>query len=472
MLRAEGAHVQTNILLIDDDAGLRELLEQELKARGHTVFAAQSAEDGVRLLHTERFDAVLTDVNLGGMTGVAFCDHARSVDPDLPVIVMTAYGTTEAAVGAIRGGAYDFVTKPFELDQVALVIDRALAIRGLRREVVRLRSAVPEASATVAPAILGKSAAVDRVRDLISRVADSDATVLITGESGTGKELVARAIHEGSARKDGQFVAINCAAMPENLLESELFGHSRGAFTDAKTARAGLFVRAQGGTILLDEIGEMPAGMQAKLLRAVQERRVRPVGADSEVEFDARIIAATHRDLEQEVRDQRFREDLYYRINVVKIHTPPLRARGNDTLLLAQRFIDESPLREVREARGMSAAFAQKLLSYPWPGNIRQLQNCIERAIAVSRGSELSLEDLPDAIRDAQPSRVDLLDGSDVSALPTMEEVERRYILQVLKALGGNKTAVAQVLGFDRRTLYRKLDRMNAPAPNVSEPPG
>jgi two-component system response regulator HydG len=462
MSRARGAPVQSNILLIDDDPGLRDLLEGELKARGHAVFSAPSAEDGLRLLHTERFDAVLTDVNLGGMTGVAFCDHARTIDPDLPIIVMTAYGTTEAAVGAIRGGAYDFVTKPFDFEQVLLAIDRALALRSLRREVVRLRSSVREGSQSdVAPAMLGKSAVLDRVRDLISRVAESDATVLVTGESGTGKELVARAIHDSSARKDGPFVAINCAAMPESLLESELFGHARGAFTDAKTARAGLFLRAGRGTILLDEIGEMPAGMQAKLLRAVQERRVRPVGADEEVAFDARIIAATHRDLEEDVREKRFREDLYYRINVVKIQAPPLRARGNDTLLLAQRFIDESPLREARGVEGMSVAFAKKLLEYPWPGNIRQLQNCIERAIAVSRGRELSLEDLPDNIRDAQPSHVDLIEGDDSTSLPTMEEVERRYIRQVLKALGGNKTAVAQVLGVDRRTLYRKLERMD-----------
>ena len=453
--------MQTRILLIDDDPGIRELLEQELKARGHAVFTAQSAEDGLRLLGAERFDAVLTDVNMGGMTGVAFCNHARALDPDLPVIVMTAFGTMEAAVGAIRAGAYDFVTKPFDFDQLVLVIDRALGIRGLRREVARLRSSAREASAAVAPRMFGKSAPLDRVRELVTRVAESDATVLITGESGTGKELVAHAIHESSARKDGPFVAINCAAMPENLLESELFGHARGAFTDAKAARAGLFVRAGGGTIFLDEIGEMPAGMQAKLLRAIQERRVRPVGADEEVPFDARIVAATHRDLEDDVREKRFREDLYYRINVVKIHVPPLRARGNDTLLLAQRFIDESPLRQARGVEGMSAAFAQKLLEYSWPGNIRQLQNCIERAIAVSRGKELSLEDLPDNIRDAQPTRVDLIDGSDASALPTMEEIERRYIRQVLKALGGNKTAVAQVLGVDRRTLYRKLERMN-----------
>ena len=453
--------VQTHILLIDDDPNLRELIEIELKERGHAVSSAQSAEDALRLLEADRFDAVLTDVNLGGMTGVAFCNHARSVDADLPVIVMTAFGTMEAAVGAIRAGAYDFVTKPFDIEQVALVLDRALGLRGLRREVARLRSSAPrEDGAGVAPEIFGKSAVLDRVRELIARVSDSDATVLITGESGTGKELVARAIHETSSRKGGSFVAINCAAMPENLLESELFGHSRGAFTDAKTSRAGLFIRASGGTILLDEIGEMPAGMQAKLLRAVQERRVRPVGADDEVAFDARIIAATHRDLEEDVREGRFREDLYYRINVVKIPTPPLRARGNDVLLLAQRFIDQSPLRTTRGVEGMSAAFAQKLLEYSWPGNIRQLQNCIERAIAVSRGKELALEDLPDNIRDAQPSRVDLI-GDDTSALPTMEEVERRYILQVLKALNGNKTAVAQVLGFDRRTLYRKLDRMN-----------
>jgi len=455
--------MQANILLIDDDASLCDLLANDLEARGHHTRRAHSAEDGLRLLADDNFDVVVTDVNMGGMSGVDLCRHVRARHEDLPVVVMTAYGTLESAIAAIRAGAYDFITKPFEFDHFSLVIDRALGLHALRREVARLRTGTGE-SASIAPDLLGRSPALERVRDLIARVADTDSTILITGESGTGKELVAKAIHDASARKSGQFVAINCAAMPETLLESELFGHSRGAFTDAKAPRTGLFVRANQGTVFLDEIGEMPAGMQAKLLRALQERRVRPVGSDTEVEFDARIITATHRDLETEVNEKKFREDLFYRINVVRIHVPPLRARGNDTLILAQKFLERLAQQSKREVKGMSAAVAQKLLAYPWPGNVRQLQNCVERAVAVSRGKEIALEDLPDDVRDYQPSKVDLVgvDTNDaITAMPTMDEIERRYIRQVLGAVAGNKTLAAQILGFDRRTLYRKLDRMN-----------
>ncbi|HEY1959493.1 MAG TPA: sigma-54 dependent transcriptional regulator [Polyangiaceae bacterium] len=456
--------MQANILLIDDDAGLCDLLANDLEARGHRARRAHSAEDGLRLLGEDNFDVVVTDVNMGGMSGVDLCRHVRARHEDLPVVVMTAYGTLESAISAIRAGAYDFITKPFEFDHFSLVIDRALGLHALRREVARLKSGAQEESAVIAPDLQGRSPALERVRDLIARVADTESTILVTGESGTGKELVAKAIHDASGRKAGQFVAINCAAMPETLLESELFGHARGAFTDAKAPRTGLFVRANQGTVFLDEIGEMPAGMQAKLLRALQERRVRPVGSDTEVEFDARIITATHRDLETEVNEKKFREDLFYRINVVRIHVPPLRARGNDTLILAQRFLEKLAVSSKREVKGMSAAVAQKLLAYPWPGNVRQLQNCIERAVAVARGKEIALEDLPDDVRDYQPSKVDLVgvDTNDaITAMPTMDEIERRYIRQVLGAVAGNKTLAAQILGFDRRTLYRKLDRMN-----------
>ncbi len=282
--------------------------------------------------------------------------------------------------------------------------------------------------------------------------------MLVTGESGTGKELVAKALHARSARSDGPFVAINCAAMPESLLESELFGHVRGAFTDARVARPGLFVKATGGTLLLDEIGEMPAGMQAKLLRALQERTVRPVGGDQEQPFDARIIAATNRDLETEVEERRFREDLFYRINVVRIHVPPLRARGSDILLLAQHFLERYAAQSRRPVVGMTSAAADKLLSYGWPGNVRELQNCIERAVALAQFDHVGLDDLPEKIRDYKTARIDV-ESNDPAELLPMEEVERRYIAKVLDAVGGNKTLAAQVLGFDRRTLYRKLER-------------
>jgi len=306
--------------------------------------------------------------------------------------------------------------------------------------------------------ILGTSAAMLEMCELVARVADTETTVLVTGESGTGKELVAKALHARSGRRDGPFVAINCAAMPENLLESELFGHVKGAFTDARTSRPGLFVRATGGTILLDEIGEMPAGMQAKLLRALQERTVRPVGGDEELPFDARILAATNRDLETEVEEKRFREDLFYRINVVRVHVPPLRARGSDVLLLAQLFLERYAAQSRRAVAGLSSDAADRLLAYPWPGNVRELQNCIERAVALAQAERIGKDDLPEKIREHAAVRVDVA-SNDAGELLPMEEVERRYILKVLEAVGGNKTLAAQILGFDRRTLYRKLER-------------
>jgi two-component system response regulator AtoC len=298
--------------------------------------------------------------------------------------------------------------------------------------------------------------------ELVTRVADTETTVLITGESGTGKELVAKALHTKSGRRDGPFVAINCAAMPENLLESELFGHVKGAFTDARTARPGLFIRASKGTLFLDEIGEMPAGMQAKLLRALQERTVRPVGGDQEQPFDTRILAATNRDLETEVEERRFREDLFYRINVVRTHVPPLRARGGDILLLAQHFLERYANQSRRAVLGMTSAAADKLLQYPWPGNVRELQNCIERAVALAQFDQIGVDDLPEKIRDYKTVRINI-ESNDPAELLPMEEVERRYILKVLEAVGGNKTLAAQVLGFDRRTLYRKLERARDP---------
>jgi two-component system response regulator HydG len=300
------------------------------------------------------------------------------------------------------------------------------------------------------------------VRDLVERVSQSTASVLITGESGTGKEQVARLLHERSSQRDGPFVAVDCAALPEALLESELFGHVSGAFTDARSSRTGLLVRATGGTLLLDEIGEMPLGLQPKLLRALQERRVRPVGSNEEVGFDARIIAATNRDLEAAVEERRFREDLYYRINVIHVHLPPLRARGSDVLLLAQHFLGRLSRQSEKRIDGLSPQVAEKLLAYTWPGNVRELQNCMERAVALARFEEVMVEDLPEKIRSYRRQAV-LVDSDDPSELLTMEEVERRYILRVLEAAGGNKTIAARILGFDRKTLYRKLESYQDP---------
>jgi two-component system, NtrC family, response regulator AtoC len=448
------------ILIIDDDRSLCEVLETELTQRGYQPSWVSTPPEALARFEREDFDLVITDVNLAGMNGVDLCRQLVARREDMPVIVITAYGNMETAIAAIRAGAYDFVNKPFDVDELSLTIERALKHRALREEVRRLRKAVDGTQRF--EDILGNSPAMAKMCELVTRVADTETTVLVTGESGTGKELVAKALHGKSARREGPFVAINCAAMPEPLLESELFGHTKGAFTDARTARPGLFIRASKGTLFLDEIGEMPAGMQAKLLRALQERTVRPVGGDQEQPFDARIIAATNRDLETEVAERRFREDLFYRINVVRIHVPPLRARGSDILVLAQHFLERYAAQSRRPVVGMTSAAADRLLNYAWPGNVRELQNCIERAVALAQFDQIGVDDLPDKIKDYRTARINL-ESNDPSELLSMEEVERRYILRVLEAVGGNKTLAAQVLGFDRRTLYRKLERVRDP---------
>jgi two-component system response regulator HydG len=448
--------VERQILIIDDDRSMCDVLDVELKKRGFEATTTTTPDDALQRLGVGDFDLVLTDINMHGMNGVDLCKQIVESREDLPVVVMTAFGSMEHAIGAIRAGAYDFVTKPFEMDDIALTIERALKHRALREEVKRLRHVVTESQRF--DDILGTSPAMQKMYDLITRVAETDTTVLVMGESGTGKELVAKAIHQRSPRKEGPFVAINCAAMPENLLESELFGHVKGAFTDARTARPGLFIKASKGTLLLDEIGEMPAGMQAKLLRALQERTVRPVGGDQEQPFDARIIAATNRDLETEIEERRFREDLFYRINVVRIHVPPLRARGSDVLLLANHFLQRYQQAGPQRVIGIKTGAADKLLSYPWPGNVRELQNCMERAVALAQFDHVGIDDLPERVREFKSSRI-TIESNDPSDLLPMEEVERRYIVRVLEAVGGNKTLAAQVLGFDRRTLYRKLER-------------
>jgi DNA-binding NtrC family response regulator len=336
---------------------------------------------------------------------------------------------------------------------LALVVDRAIRHGELTTELRHLRLAV---GGDELREIVGKSVAIERVIDLVNRVATSDASVLLTGESGTGKELIARALHEKSKRR-GPLVAINCAAMPEYLLESELFGHMRGAFTDAKESRAGLFVEANGGTLLLDEIAEMPLAMQAKLLRALEDRKVRPVGGTREVAFDARIIAATNKDLESAIAAGRFREDLFYRINVVRIDAPPLRERDNDTLLLAHLFLQRASARSGKAVTGIVKEAAETLINYPFPGNVRELVNAMERGVALARYDHLTVDDLPQRIREHARAPA-VVAAEDPKDLVCMIEIEKRHIQRVLGATGGSKTRAAKILGFDRRTLYRKLE--------------
>ncbi len=444
------------ILVVDDDAAMCELLASILSDEGYAVTTRSDPDAAVADVHSGDFEAVLTDLNMRGMGGLELCRRVVSTHPDLPVLVITAFGSLETAIGAIRAGAYDFITKPVETDALVVALDRAVAHHRLRIEVKQLRDAV-DASRRY-DELLGDSPPMRRVYEMLDRMVDSDATVLIAGESGTGKEIVARTLHARGPRRDGPFVAVNCAAVPDTLLESELFGHARGAFTDARQARIGLFQRAHGGTLFLDEIGELSLALQPKLLRVLQERTIRPLGADQEIPFDVRLVTATNRDLESAVEEQRFRQDLYFRVNVLRIHLPPLRARGGDVLLLAQEFLDRVAARTGKRVTGISPDAAERLLSYAWPGNVRELQNCIERAVALTRYTDIAVEDLPEAIRDYRPDQL-LIASDNPAQLPPMEEVERRYIRRVMQAVRGNKTLAAQVLGFDRRTLYRKLER-------------
>ncbi len=448
-----------SVLIVDDQQSMCEMLETDLRLRGHRTQWCQSAAAALSIVRDQDIDVVLTDVRMPGTSGLQLCDELHRTRPDIPVVVMTAFGSLETAVAAMRAGAYDFITKPVELDLLALTIDRAAERHQLGRQIKLLteQQSPPRAFGE----LLGDSPAMHRIYAQLPRLADSDASVLVTGESGTGKELVARSIHDHSPRARHPYVAINCAAMSETLLESELFGHMRGAFTDARQDRKGLFLEAEGGTLLLDEIGDMPAAMQVKLLRALEENRLRPVGSDREVPFNVRVIAATHRDLETAVEEERFRADLFYRINVIQLHLPPLRARGTDVLLLAKHFVERFASKAQRPIEGVDEAAAERLLAYSWPGNIRELRNVVERAVTLTRHNVLTVEDLPEKVRDHRSSTV-YIGGDDPTELVPMEEIERRYIAHVLKAVDNNQSQAAKILGVDRKTLYRKLKSPDA----------
>jgi two-component system response regulator AtoC len=449
------------ILIVDDDRSFCEMLAADLEDAAYDPVWTTSPKEGLELALGTGFDAVITDLNMHGLNGIDFCHRLSENLPNVPVIVITGFGSMETAVAAIRAGAYDFITKPLDTEAVALALERAVRHRMLREEVTRLREVVRRSQEF--EEMLGASAPMKRLFQVLDKVAGGDASVLISGETGSGKELVARGLHRRSPRAKRPFVAVNCAAMPTSLLESELFGHVRGAFTDAKAAHAGLFAQSNGGTLFLDEIGELPIELQPKLLRALEEGRVRPVGGAAEVAFDVRIMAATNRDLEAAVEERRFREDLLFRINVIQISVPPLRARGNDVLLLAQHLIDEYAARLGRPVAGLTSTAADKLMSYAWPGNVRELRNCIERAVTLTEHDKIVVDDLPDKIRDYRRSDLSF-ELSDGSELPPMDEVERRYIERVLREVGGNKAQAARILGYDRKRLYRKLKRYDISA--------
>jgi two-component system response regulator HydG len=452
-------------MLIEDDTALRDLLSTDLDARGYTVECYSNAEDALAALPSSDADVIVTDVQLKGASGTELASRVKISRPDVLVIVITAFGSLDNAVAAIRAGAYDFITKPFEAEALEIVMKRALDHRALRLEVKRLSHAVAERGKF--EEILGQSRAMQRVFDLLTQVSGSDVGVLVAGESGTGKELAARALHQRSKRKAGPFVALNCSAVPETLLETQLFGHAKGTL-DGKTERKGVFQQADGGTLFLDEVGDLPMTLQGKVLRALQERKVIPVGGDREVPFDVRVVAASHRDLEEMITDGRFRDDLFYRLNVVEIELPPLRERGADVLLLGQRFLEIFAARANKPVKGISAPAAERLMAYDWPGNVRELSNCMERAVALTRLDHIAADDLPERVQSHKSTRL-VVDSENPATFITLEELEKRYILRVLDACQGARKKASRILGIDRKTLYRKLVRWGAAEKNSAE---
>jgi DNA-binding NtrC family response regulator len=453
-----------HILVVDDDRATCEMLAEGLTAHGFTVAWLTSPDQAAQSLTEIPFDVLLTDMQMPGLGGLGLCQRAVANFPDKPVVVVTAFGSFETAVSALRAGAYDFVSKPFDMDTLALSLERAVKHRRLLEQVRTLSRTVDEVRKF--DDLIGASEPMKRLYDLIERVGHLDSSVLISGESGTGKELVAQSLHRRGQRCKGPFVAINCASVPATLLESELFGHTGGAFTGATGARDGLMVRAGGGTLFLDEISEMPLEVQPKILRAIEQRVVRPLGSDQEISFDTRIIAATNRDLEDEAERGRFRSDLLYRLNVIPIHLPPLRDRGSDVLLLAQRFVEHFAAMIGKDVAGITAPAAEKLLAYQWPGNVRELRNCVEHGVALTRFSRIIVEDLPEKIR-SYASQTSPGEPGDIADVVPLGVMEQRYIDHVMSLVNGNKTRASRLLGLDRKTLYRKLNQSEVEGENT-----
>jgi two-component system response regulator PilR (NtrC family) len=447
-------NTQPLILVAEDEDLMRAIVTRLLEDSGYRVAGAASAEEALEVFAAEDVAVTLTDIRMSGMDGLALLDRVKDIDPEALVVVMTAFSSVDSAVAALRKGAYDYVTKPFVNEDLLQSVKNALRQRELFRENRALRRELDRRYSF--SEIIGTSESLQRVFRLVEKVAATNTNILVYGESGTGKELVARAIHHNSPRADRPFVAINCGALPETLLESELFGHTRGAFTGATQSRAGLFRSAEGGTVFLDEIGEISQALQVRLLRAVQEHEVTPLGSSTPARFDARIICATNRDLEREVTEGRFRDDLFYRLNVIEVHLPPLRERREDIPLLARHFVKRTAREQGQDEKPMEPAAMTALINYNWPGNVRELQNAIERAFTLS-GERLDLDSLPPRVRDAAGSHPAVLDPDGLR--PTLDEVERRYILDTLASVNHDKAQAANILGIDLSTLYRKLKR-------------
>jgi two-component system response regulator HydG len=446
---------QPKLLLVDDETGILDSLQILFKGEGYDLRVAHGGKAGIAALLEDVPDIVVTDIRMPGVSGIEVLQQARELDPSLPVILMTAQASLNSAVRAVNEGAYYYLQKPFANDELLAICRRAAEARRLKVENRELRKEIELRDQRGRQVPIGRSRSFIEVLDLARTVAPTESTILLFGESGTGKEVISRWIHELSGRQDGPFFSINCGALPEGLLESELFGHTRGSFTGAVKDKEGLLVAARGGTFFLDEIGEMTPGIQVKLLRALQEREVIPVGATEAVPVDVRVVAATNRDLEDEIRRGRFRSDLYYRLNVIALRMPALRERVDDIPLLAEYFL-QTLARDGSDPKRLTEETLELLLAHEWPGNVRELQNALERAAVVASGEEIRPEHLPERVREAPPAA---LASTAPPPNPTMEVIEQAYIQWVLQAENGNKTRAAEVLGIDPSTLYRKLNR-------------
>jgi two-component system response regulator AtoC len=443
------------VLVVDDEENLRIVLRTLLKKHGYEVDVAPSGEEGLEKLLASPPDFVLTDVRMGGMDGIALVKEVRKAGLETVVIVMSAYGSIDLAVEAMQAGAYDYIAKPFRQDEVLLTLKKAEEREELRRENKALRAAAREQARF--EEMLGQSDSMRRLFRTLEKAASYATTVLVTGESGTGTERVARALHQRGARKAQPFVAVNCGAIPEALLESELFGHKRGAFTDATSDKAGLFEEADGGTLFLDEIGELPQKLQVKLLRVLQESTIRRIGETKDRKVDVRVITATARDLETEVEEQRFREDLFYRLNVLPISVPPLRERKSDIPVLVEHFLAKHNARLRTSVRAVSPAALKVMLAYPWPGNVRELENLMERAMVLADGEVLAEEDLPEHLR--KPAGVEslVLESGDLSIKRANRIIEETLIRRALEQTKGNRTQAARLLEISHRALLYKI---------------
>ncbi len=445
-----------SVLVVDDESGILDTLRILLRNEGFEVTTAQGGKAGLEQIRTGVHDLILSDVRMPQVSGLDILNAAREQDPMTPVILMTAQASLQSAISAVNSGAFYYIQKPFSNDELVAILRRACEFRAVRVENKQLKQEIRRRDKTAVARPIGKSKRFMELLKLAEHVAPTESTVLIQGESGTGKEVVARYIHNLSTRADGPFLSINCGALPENLLESELFGHVKGSFTGAVRDKQGLFAAARGASFFLDEVGEMPPSLQVKLLRVLQEREAIPVGATEAIPVDVRIIAATNRDLEEEIRRGNFRSDLFYRLNVIALNLPPLRERRDDLLLLLEAFLQTMAQESGTEPKALASDALDAVMVYEWPGNVRELENALEHAVVLSRGSLIEGGSLPERIT---KRRKEPLVAERSYRNPTLEVIERAYIMWVLQAEGGNKTRAAEVLGIDPSTLYRKLSR-------------